>query len=146
MADTRRLARGRRSAGRLTMAIRQDKPRKSDRGLHHGYPSDAHQRRAQRTGKLQMVVKLEPDYPAAGVIVRGHITSQSIPVIFAVVRRVNAAVPGVDISVDLSLAGITAEALEELKEVSRTGMLPLAADPARVPCHLRILESSRQMA
>ncbi|BCW45373.1 hypothetical protein StoSoilB5_25570 [Arthrobacter sp. StoSoilB5] len=93
-----------------------------------------------------MVVKLEPDYPAACLIVRGHISTQNIPVIFAVVRRVNTAVPGVDISVDLSLASITAEALGQLKEVSRNGMLPLATDPARVPCHVRILESSRQMA
>ncbi|WP_223932661.1 hypothetical protein [Arthrobacter sp. StoSoilB5] len=128
------------------MPTRDDNPRKGDRGLHQGHRADGHQRRAQGTGKLQMVVKLEPDYPAACLIVRGHISTQNIPVIFAVVRRVNTAVPGVDISVDLSLASITAEALGQLKEVSRNGMLPLATDPARVPCHVRILESSRQMA
>lgn len=128
------------------MPARHDNPRKRDRGLYQGHRADGHQRGAKGTGKLQMVVKLEPDYPAACLIVRGHISSQNIPVIFAVVRRVNTAVPGVDISVDLSLASITTEALGQLKEVSRNGMLPLAADLARVPCHVRILESSRQMA
>ncbi|WP_261608352.1 hypothetical protein [Paenarthrobacter aurescens] len=105
-----------------------------------------HGGRSQDIGKLQLVVKVETAFPAACIIVRGQISTRSILVIYAAARRINAAVPGADIAVDLGHAGIAAEALEQLMDVADRGLLPDSVDPSRLPCHLRILESSGQLA
>ncbi|MET3905182.1 hypothetical protein [Paenarthrobacter sp. 4246] len=129
------------------MRIPANALRKSERGHHldHRAQSD-NEERAKVSGRLQMVVKVEPDCPAACIIVGGRISTRNILVIFAVARRINAAVPGAAISVDLGHASITDDALEQLRDVANNSLLPLSADPARLPCRLRIEDSSQQPA
>ncbi|MDR6436687.1 hypothetical protein J2790_001808 [Paenarthrobacter nicotinovorans] len=102
----------------------------------------ADEKDATISGKLQLVVKVEPDYPAVCIIVGGRVSTRNILVIFAVARRINAAVAGAAISVDLGHASITDDALEQLRDVAKNGLLPLSVDPARIPCRLRIEDSS----
>lgn len=129
------------------MRLPADGTRKSARGQHLNRRAvGVYDERANASGKLQLVVEVEPECPAACIFVRGQISTQNIPVIFAVARRINAAVPGAAISVDLGHATITDEALEQLRDVATHSMLPISVDPARIPCRLRIVESSRQLA
>ncbi|WP_309073331.1 hypothetical protein [Paenarthrobacter sp.] len=101
------------------MSMPSNGSRKGGRGHHlHYRAASVYEERSNTSGKLQLVVKVEPDCPAACIIVRGKVSTQSILVIFAVARRINAAVPGAAISVDLGHAGITDEALEQLRDVS----------------------------
>ncbi|WP_423184560.1 hypothetical protein [Arthrobacter sp. NyZ413] len=120
-------------------------------GIHHGLTNHhgatkAHEIHRQSSGKLHVVVQLEPGKPAACLIVRGHVTEQSLQAIYILARRINVAVPGADISVDLALARTTGDALARLEQVSEAGFLPVTADPSGVPCHLRILHDKQQMA
>lgn len=128
------------------MRIAANGSRKSERGHHLNHRAvSVDEERADPREKLQLVMKVEPDCPAACIVVRGRISTRNILVIFAVARRINAAVPGAAISVDLGHASITDDALEQLRDVSKNSMLPISVDPARLPCRLRIEHSSRQL-
>ncbi len=92
--------------------------------------------------KLRVTVRFGLDVRQVRLVVRGRVTEQNSKVLYVLVRRANATLPGLDVVLDLHLATITEAALTELRSSSETGALPLLSGPAQetlAPRQLRIL-------
>jgi hypothetical protein len=83
-----------------------------------------------REDKLRVLVSLDSNLDSAQVNVRGSVTVTNLCALYAILRRTNEFMPGMDISVDLSLAHTCPEAVRELKATARNRVLPVAAIPA----------------
>jgi hypothetical protein len=90
--------------------------------------------------KLNVLVGLDSELTSARIGVRGAVTANNLGALYAVVRRTNSFLPGMDIVLDLSGTTTEAVVLEGIRASVRTGMLLPASDPAGAPCRLRIID------
>ncbi|MCU1574341.1 MAG: hypothetical protein JWO93_2423 [Micrococcaceae bacterium] len=89
-----------------------------------------------REDKLRVLVSLDSNLDSAQVNVRGSVTVTNLCALYAILRRTNEFMPGMDISVDLSLAHTCPEAVRELEATARNRALPIAANRADTPAVL----------
>ncbi|OOP64777.1 hypothetical protein BMF89_02085 [Arthrobacter sp. SRS-W-1-2016] len=89
--------------------------------------------------RLKIRVRLEPDMGSARLAVHGTVTEANLLALYAVVRRTNSFLPGMEIVIDLSAAAAGTDVLDRLGAVVREGLLPGSADPARLPCRLQVI-------
>lgn len=93
-----------------------------------------------RAHKLNVVVGLDSELNSALIGVRGAVTADNLGALYAVVRRTNSFLAGMEIVLDLSGTTAEAVALEGIRASVRTGLLPPASDPAGAPCRLRLID------
>ncbi|MBT2538448.1 hypothetical protein [Arthrobacter sp. ISL-69] len=79
--------------------------------------------------KLNVLVRVDLDCARAQVAAKGHVTVESIRGLYAVMKRANSLVTGLDIEIDMTGAQIEAAALEQLRSCERSHHLPIEVDP-----------------
>lgn len=92
--------------------------------------------------KLRVVVKLDIDLRQVRLEVRGRVTEQNCRVLYVLARRANAAMPGLNVMLDLNRATVTPDALAGLRRSSETGTFPILTgrtEDALAPRQLHIL-------
>ena len=89
--------------------------------------------------KLNILVRVDLDHARAQVIAKGHITVHSVQALYVVVKRANSLKQGLDLELDITNAWVDDEALEQLKDCSRTHHLPMKIDPQQQPCNVSVL-------
>ena len=75
--------------------------------------------------KLRVAIRLDVDLRQARLEVRGHVTVQNSRVLYVLARRANAALPGLNVVLDLRKAGVTRDAMAGLFRSAETGDLPV---------------------
>jgi hypothetical protein len=90
--------------------------------------------------KLKVLVRLDTTMQSARIQVGGTVTIQNLKALYAIARRTNSLVPGMEIVVDLSKAHAGAEALADLHTAVERGCLPEKSDPLHSECRLQVLE------
>ncbi|MCC3300165.1 hypothetical protein [Arthrobacter sp. zg-Y895] len=93
--------------------------------------------------KLRVAIRLDVDLRQARLVVRGKITEGNCRVLYVLARRTNAALPGLNVLLDLRKASITEDAMAGLTRSAETGELPVltgsfSSDPL-APRQLSIL-------
>lgn len=81
------------------------------------------------TDKLRVLVKVDLDCAQAEIAAQGHVTVESILGLYAVMKRANALMEGLALEIDMTGARIEPDALEQLRECSRSHHLPVHVDP-----------------
>lgn len=92
--------------------------------------------------KLRVVIQLDIDLRQVRLVVRGRVTEKNSRVLYVLARRANAALPGLDVMLDLGQATVTPDALAGLRRSSETGMFPILTgrtEEALAPRQLSIL-------
>lgn len=79
--------------------------------------------------KLRVLVSVDLDGAKAQVKTQGHVTVQSIQGLYDVMKRADSLVPGLSLELDMSLAEVEPQALEELRGCARSRHLPVQVDP-----------------
>ena len=79
--------------------------------------------------KLRVLVSVDLDGAKAQVKTQGHVTVQSIQGLYSVMKRADALVPGLALELDMTLAEVEPQAMEELRGCARSHHLPLQVDP-----------------
>ena len=79
--------------------------------------------------KLRVLVSVDLDGAKAQVKTQGHVTVQSIQGLYDVMKRADALVPGLALELDMTLAEVEPQAMEELRGCARSHHLPLQVDP-----------------
>jgi hypothetical protein len=109
------------------------------------------QRRSQCRGrlynlnsKLNIVVRIDLDHARAKVIAKGHLTVHSVNALYVVAKRANSLREGLDLELDISLARVDDEVMEQLQACSKTHHLPTRIDPYQKPCTISVLAPRRQ--
>jgi len=105
---------------------------------HHSSSYFAHS--SHRDLRLNAVVRLDAVEETAKVDVRGVVTHTNLRALYVVCRRVVTKFPGYEVVVNLAHAGVTAAALDELREHARQSSLSSGIDSSATPCRLRIVE------
>ena len=80
--------------------------------------------------KLRVAVRLDLDLRQACLVVRGRVTVENSRVLYVLARRANAALPGLDVVLDLRRAAVAEQAMAGLARSSETGALPVLAGRA----------------
>lgn len=75
--------------------------------------------------RLRVAIRLDLDHQQARLVVRGRVTEENCRVLYVLARRANAALPGLNVLLDLTKASITDDALAGLNRSSETGELPV---------------------
>lgn len=79
--------------------------------------------------KLRVLVSVDLDGAKAQVKTQGHVTVQSIQGLYDVMKRADSLVPGLALELDMTLAEVEPQAMEELRGCARSHHLPLQVDP-----------------
>ena len=79
--------------------------------------------------KLRVLVSVDLDGAKAQVKTQGHVTIQSIQGLYDVMKRADSLVPGLALELDMTLADVEPQAMEELRGCARTRHLPVQVDP-----------------
>ncbi|MBD1544381.1 hypothetical protein G9E11_19475 [Arthrobacter sp. IA7] len=79
--------------------------------------------------KLRVLVSVDLDGAKAQVKTQGHVTVQSIKGLYDVMKRADSLVPGLALELDMTLAEVEPQAMEELRGCARTHHFPLQVDP-----------------
>jgi len=79
--------------------------------------------------KLRVLVSVDLDGAKAQVKTQGHVTVQSIQGLYDIMKRADSLVPGVALELDMTLADVEPQAMEELRGCARSHHLPLQVDP-----------------
>ncbi|PNH79519.1 hypothetical protein [Arthrobacter sp. AFG20] len=79
--------------------------------------------------KLRVLVSVDLDGAKAQVKTQGHVTVQSIQGLYDVMKRADALVPGLALELDMTLAEVEPQAMEELRGCARSHHLPVQVDP-----------------
>lgn len=79
--------------------------------------------------KLRVLVSVDLDGAKAQVKTQGHVTVQSIQGLYDVMKRADSLVPGLALELDMTLADVEPQAMEELRGCARSHHLPLQVDP-----------------
>lgn len=87
-----------------------------------------------------MLVRLDSSQSSAQIEVCGTVSAANVQMIYVIVARTNAFLPGMDIALDLSQTEIPAAILAGLRAAAGAGVLPQAAGPQAEPYHLRVVE------
>lgn len=98
------------------------------------------------TGKLNVVVGMDVDFALMRIEVRGMVTKVNVRALYALIRRANITLPGIDLIMDLSAAVVEPAALEQLRDCERSHRLPADVDPAQQNMQLKVMpEAGRGM-
>ena len=89
--------------------------------------------------KLRVLVSVDLDGAKAQVKTQGHVTVQSIQGLYDVMKRADSLVPGLALELDMTLAEVEPQALEELRGCARTRHLPVQVDPLQRDYRFSIL-------
>jgi len=89
--------------------------------------------------KLRVLVSVDLDGAKARVKTQGHVTLQSIQGLYDVMKRADSLVPGLALELDMTLAEVEPQALEELRGCARSHHLPLQVDPLQRDYRFSIL-------
>lgn len=91
------------------------------------------------TDKLRVLVRVDIDCAKAQVAAQGHVTSKSVHGLYDVMKRANSLTAGMTLELDMTMARIEPDALEELRTCSRSHHLPAHVDPLQADYRLSIL-------
>jgi hypothetical protein len=91
------------------------------------------------TDKLRVLVPVDLDCTKAQVAAQGHVTSESVHGLYAVMKRANSLTAGMALELYMTRARIEPDALEELRACSRSHHLPTRVDPLQSDNTLSIL-------
>ncbi|MDR7082555.1 hypothetical protein J2X01_001844 [Arthrobacter ginsengisoli] len=91
------------------------------------------------TDKLRVLVRVDLECATAQVSAQGHVTSKSVRGLYDVMKRANSLTAGMTLELDMTLARIEPDALEELRTCSRSHHLPARVDPLQSDYRLSIL-------
>ena len=94
------------------------------------------------TGNLEVVVGVDLECALMRIGVSGLVTDSNLRALYAVIRRANSAVPGIDLILDLTAALIEPAALEQLRSCEAAHRLPAEMDPGQQDMHLKVLPES----
>ena len=89
--------------------------------------------------KLRVLVSVDLDGAKAQVKTQGHVTVQSIQGLYDVMKRADSLVPGLSLELDMTLADVEPQAMEELRGCARTRHLPVQVDPLQRDYRFSIL-------
>ena len=89
--------------------------------------------------KLRVLVSVDLDGAKAQVKTQGHVTVQSIQGLYDVMKRADSLVPGLALELDMTLADVEPQAMEELRGCARSHHLPLQVDPLQRDYRFSIL-------
>ena len=95
--------------------------------------------RGTMNDKLSILVRVDLDGAQAMVAAQGHVTTQSIQVLYVVAKRANDVMEGLALEIDVTRARVDPDALEQLHACSRSHHLPAKLDPFQAECRLSIL-------
>lgn len=90
-------------------------------------------------GKLKVLMHMDLEGARARISVRGVVTARNVVALYALTKRTNALVPGLEIALDLTAAAARPDALDQLRESAAAGHLPASVDPGQSDCRLRVL-------
>jgi hypothetical protein len=91
------------------------------------------------TGNLHVVVGVELDCALISIKVRGAVRGANVRALFALMRRANSTMPGIDLVLDLTAAVIEPAALDQLRCCEAAHRLPAEIDPAQQEMALKVL-------
>lgn len=91
------------------------------------------------TDKLRVLVRVDVDCAQAEIAAQGHVTVESVLGLYAVMKRANALMAGLALEIDMTGARIEPDALEQLRECSRSHHLPVHVDPLQSNYRFSIL-------
>ncbi|HEY8699463.1 MAG TPA: hypothetical protein VIM08_00665 [Arthrobacter sp.] len=91
------------------------------------------------TDKLSILVRVDLDDARAQVSAKGHVTVHSVHALYVVVKRANALRKGLNLELDIRAAHVDPDALEQLRNCSKTRHLPAIIDPYQEDCTFSIL-------
>ena len=89
--------------------------------------------------KLRVLVSVDLDGAKAQVKTQGHVTVQSIQGLYDVMKRADSLVPGLSLELDMTLAEVEPQAMEELRGCARSHHLPVQVDPLQRDYRFSIL-------
>ncbi|MDQ0632858.1 hypothetical protein QFZ40_000767 [Arthrobacter pascens] len=99
----------------------------------------AEESRIVLTDKLSILVRVDLDDARAQVSTKGHVTVHSIHALYVVVKRANALRKGLNLELDMRAAYVDPDALQQLRDCSKTRHLPAIIDPLQEDCTFSIL-------
>ncbi|MBT2538959.1 hypothetical protein [Arthrobacter sp. ISL-69] len=91
------------------------------------------------TDKLRVTVRVDLDCAQAQVAAEGHVTMENVRGLYAVMKRANSITTGLRIEIDMTGALVEPDALEQLRDCSRSHHLPTHVDPLQSEYRLSIL-------
>lgn len=94
------------------------------------------------TGNLEVVVSVELDCALMRIEVRGMVTEINVCALYALIRRANSTLPGIDLILDLTEVVIEPTALEQLRGCEAAHRLPAEVDPAQQDVQMRVIPES----
>lgn len=97
------------------------------------------ERRSILTDKLRVLVRVDLDCAQARVAAQGHVTVQSVQALYAVMKRANSLMAGLALEIDMTHAEIDPDALEQLRDCSRSHHLPSQVDPLQSDYRFSVL-------
>jgi hypothetical protein len=91
---------------------------------------------------LNVVVGVDLDCALMRIKVDGLVTDVNIRALYALIRRANSTIPGIELLLDLTAALIEPAALEQLRSCEAAHRLPAEMDPGQQDMHLKVLPES----
>jgi hypothetical protein len=91
------------------------------------------------TDKLKVLVRVDLDCGRAQVAAQGHVTVESVCGLYAVMKRANALMAGLALEIDMTGAVVEPDALEQLRDCSRSHHLPVNVDPLQAEYRFTVL-------
>lgn len=98
------------------------------------------------TEKLKVLVRLDLNCAEVEVSALGHVTAQSVQVLYLVLKRANHLKEGLHLVVDVSRALVEPAAMERLQETTECHRLPASVDPLESECNLSVLPPAAREA
>jgi hypothetical protein len=89
--------------------------------------------------KLSVMVRVDLDCAQAQVAAEGHVTMENVRGLYAVMKRANSITAGLRIEIDMTGALVEPDALEQLRDCSRSHHLPAHVDPLQSDYRFSIL-------
>jgi hypothetical protein len=91
------------------------------------------------TGNLKVVVSVDLDCASMRIGVRGTVTDGNVCALYALIRRANSTLPGINLVLDLTAVVIEPAALNQLRSCERAHRLPAEVDPAQQDLLLTVI-------
>jgi hypothetical protein len=91
------------------------------------------------TDKLSVMVRVDLDCACAQVAAEGHVTMENVRGLYAVMQRAHSITTGLRIEIDMTGALVESDALEQLRDCSRSHHLPAHVDPLQSDYRFSIL-------
>lgn len=85
------------------------------------------------------MVRVDLDCAQAQVAAEGHVTMENVRGLYAVMKRANSITAGLRIEIDVTGALVEPDALERLRDCSRSHHLPAHVDPLQSDYQFSIL-------